>query len=198
MTSLESKTLKLCSCNGTVALDPKRLAEALKAKQPLTVHRELCRKESAAFQSALADPDVRDAGTHLLDDTGGLFAERQRQWLLVETLAVVDIDEVEPRGFHPHQHLPRTRRRCRRVRDTHDLRAAELRDNDGFHAPTARMREGPKSIPWRSMIASASRVRGPASIVTRIQLTPPPNSQVASKKRGASHRSIVPLALPTT
>ncbi|MEK6246317.1 MAG: 4Fe-4S dicluster domain-containing protein [Pseudomonadota bacterium] len=55
---LESKTLKLCSCNGTIPLDPKRLAEALKTKQPLTVHRELCRKEAGAFQSALADPDV--------------------------------------------------------------------------------------------------------------------------------------------
>ncbi|MBI1943896.1 MAG: 4Fe-4S binding protein [Betaproteobacteria bacterium] len=55
---LESKTLKLCSCNGTVPLDPKRLAEALKAKQPLTIHRELCRKEAGAFQAALADPDL--------------------------------------------------------------------------------------------------------------------------------------------
>jgi hypothetical protein len=56
--SLENKTLKLCSCNGTIPLDPKRLAEALKQKQPLTVHRELCRKEAGAFQSALADPDL--------------------------------------------------------------------------------------------------------------------------------------------
>ena len=55
---LESKTLKLCSCNGTIPLDAKRLAAALKSKQPLTVHRELCRKEAGAFQAALADPDV--------------------------------------------------------------------------------------------------------------------------------------------
>src|SRR5262245_33941527 len=56
--SLENKTLKLCSCNGTIPLDAKRLAGALKTKQPLTVHRELCRKEVAAFQGALADPDL--------------------------------------------------------------------------------------------------------------------------------------------
>jgi ferredoxin len=56
--SLASKTLKLCSCNGTIALDPKRLSEALKMKQPLVVHRELCRKEAGAFQAALADPDL--------------------------------------------------------------------------------------------------------------------------------------------
>jgi ferredoxin len=56
--SLASKTLKLCSCNGTIALDPKRLADSLKSGAPVTVHRELCRKESGAFQSSLSDPDV--------------------------------------------------------------------------------------------------------------------------------------------
>ena len=33
------------------------LAEALKSKQPVAVHRELCRKEAGAFQASLADPD---------------------------------------------------------------------------------------------------------------------------------------------
>jgi ferredoxin len=56
--SLASKTLKLCSCNGTIALDAKRLAESLKAAAPFTVHRELCRKEVGAFQAALSDPDL--------------------------------------------------------------------------------------------------------------------------------------------
>jgi ferredoxin len=69
--TLESKTLKLCSCNGTIALDPKRLAAAIKARQPLTVHRELCRKEAAAFQTALDDPDLIVACTQ----EAPLFAE---------------------------------------------------------------------------------------------------------------------------
>ena len=69
--SLENKTLKLCSCNGTIALDPKRLAEALKTTQPFTVHRELCRKEAGAFQAVLADPDVIVACTQ----EAPLFAE---------------------------------------------------------------------------------------------------------------------------
>ena len=56
--ALEGKTLKVCSCNGTIPLDAKRLAHALKAGQPLIVHRELCRKETGAFQAALADADV--------------------------------------------------------------------------------------------------------------------------------------------
>jgi len=69
--SLAGKTLKLCSCNGTVPLDPKRLAEALKAKQPIAVHRELCRKEAGAFQAALADADLIVACTQ----EAPLFAE---------------------------------------------------------------------------------------------------------------------------
>src|SRR5258706_780053 len=61
--SLESKTLKLCSCNGTLPIDAKCLGEALKTQKPLMVHRELCRKEAGAFQSALADPDLMVACT---------------------------------------------------------------------------------------------------------------------------------------
>jgi ferredoxin len=68
---LESKTLKLCSCNGTIALDAKRLGAALKAGQPIAVHRELCRKEVAAYQAALADGEVLVACTQ----EAPLFAE---------------------------------------------------------------------------------------------------------------------------
>jgi ferredoxin len=56
--SLESKTLKLCSCNGTVPLDAKRLAAALKAGQPIKVYSELCRKEAGAYSAVLGDADV--------------------------------------------------------------------------------------------------------------------------------------------
>ncbi len=56
--SLEGKTLKVCSCNRTVALDAKALAAALKLGEPLTVHHELCRKDAGAFRAALGEPDV--------------------------------------------------------------------------------------------------------------------------------------------
>ena len=46
--ALQDKTIKLCSCNGTLALDAKALAAALKQGTPLTVHTELCRKEGIA------------------------------------------------------------------------------------------------------------------------------------------------------
>jgi ferredoxin len=61
--ALESKTLKLCSCNGTIALDAKALAASLKSRHPLAVHAELCRKESGQFQAALAEPDLLVACT---------------------------------------------------------------------------------------------------------------------------------------
>ena len=56
--SLEAKTLKVCSCNGTVALDARALAAALKADAPLLVHEQLCRRDVNAFQAALGEGDL--------------------------------------------------------------------------------------------------------------------------------------------
>jgi ferredoxin len=56
--SLAGKTLKVCSCNRSVALDAKALAAALKTSEPLVVHDQLCRSDVGAFQAALRDPDV--------------------------------------------------------------------------------------------------------------------------------------------
>jgi len=70
--SLESKTLKVCSCNRTIPLDAKALAAGLKAGEPLAVHHELCRKDIGAFQAALgADRDVIVACTQ----EAALFSE---------------------------------------------------------------------------------------------------------------------------
>jgi ferredoxin len=55
--SLESKTLKVCSCNRTIPLDAKALAAALKSGEPLNVHHELCRKDVGAFQAAVGGGD---------------------------------------------------------------------------------------------------------------------------------------------
>jgi ferredoxin len=55
---LAGKTLKVCSCNKTVAIDGRALAAALKAGEPIQVHSELCRKDAAAFQAALGDAEV--------------------------------------------------------------------------------------------------------------------------------------------
>src|SRR5258706_10693400 len=51
--SLDERSLKVCNCNKTMALDAKALAAALKLKQPLQMHTELCRKEVGSFQDSL-------------------------------------------------------------------------------------------------------------------------------------------------
>src|SRR5258706_15240279 len=51
--ALDDNTLKLCNCNKTMALDAKALASALKLKQPIAMHTELCRKEIGSFEEAL-------------------------------------------------------------------------------------------------------------------------------------------------
>jgi ferredoxin len=55
--SLESKMLKVCSCNRTVPLDAKALAAALNTGEPLQVHDQLCRNDAGAFQAALGGSD---------------------------------------------------------------------------------------------------------------------------------------------
>src|SRR5262252_1717301 len=53
--ALEDRTVKVCNCNRTMALDAKALSAALKLKQPVQIHTELCRKEVASFEQALKD-----------------------------------------------------------------------------------------------------------------------------------------------
>src|SRR5215472_14195130 len=53
--ALEDRTVKVCNCNRTMALDAGALSAALKLKQPVQIHTELCRKEVASFQQALKD-----------------------------------------------------------------------------------------------------------------------------------------------
>src|SRR5690348_2885858 len=53
--ALEDRTLRICNCNKTMALDAKALERALKLKQPIAMHTELCRKEVGSFQAALKD-----------------------------------------------------------------------------------------------------------------------------------------------
>jgi ferredoxin len=70
--SLEAKTLKVCSCNRTAALDAAALAAALKTGAPLAVHHQLCRKDVGAFHAALgAGEEVIVACTQ----EAGLFSE---------------------------------------------------------------------------------------------------------------------------
>jgi ferredoxin len=61
--AIQDKTLKLCSCNNTMAVDAGALAKALKLGAPVALHTELCRKEVAKFQGSLGDAEVLVACT---------------------------------------------------------------------------------------------------------------------------------------
>ncbi|HTL25634.1 MAG TPA: 4Fe-4S binding protein [Burkholderiales bacterium] len=88
--ALEAKTLKLCSCNGTIPLDAKRLADALKTGSALTVHTELCRKQAGAFQSALGESELVVACTQ----EAPLFSELADAGQSTADLSFVNIREL--------------------------------------------------------------------------------------------------------
>jgi ferredoxin len=73
--ALDDKTLKLCSCNRTMALDAKALGAALQLRGPLTIHTELCRKEVGSLDAALAGGECLVACTQ----EASLFAELNEQ-----------------------------------------------------------------------------------------------------------------------
>ena len=88
--ALEGKTLKVCSCNNTIALDAQRLAAALQTKTPLTIHTELCRKETAAYNAALGEADLVVACTQ----EAPLFCELAEAAKSQAKLAFVNIREA--------------------------------------------------------------------------------------------------------
>jgi len=88
--ALQDKTLKLCNCNGTIPLDAKALAAALKTGSALKIHTELCRKEAAAFSGALQDPELLIACTQ----EAPLFTELARGAEANSSLRFVNIREV--------------------------------------------------------------------------------------------------------
>ncbi len=88
--TLEGKTLKVCSCNGTIPLDAKRLAAALGLDAPLAVHRALCRTDAAAYRAALGDPDVIVACTQ----EAPLFGELAEETGAHPSLRFVNVREL--------------------------------------------------------------------------------------------------------
>ncbi|MGP1678509.1 MAG: 4Fe-4S dicluster domain-containing protein [Burkholderiales bacterium] len=84
------KTIKLCDCNQTMALDAKALAIALKLGSPITIHTELCRREAGAFHEALQGGDCLVACTQ----EAPLFAELADQAGAKHELKFVNIRET--------------------------------------------------------------------------------------------------------
>lgn len=84
------RTIKLCNCNQTMALDAKALSGALKLDAPLTIHSELCRREVEAFHDALKHGDCLVACTQ----EAPLFAELAEQAQSRHELKFVNIRET--------------------------------------------------------------------------------------------------------
>ncbi len=87
--AFDDKTLKLCNCNKTMALDAKALGAALKLKQPIQIHTELCRKEVGSFQDALKGEACIVACTQ----EAPLFSELAREAGAATELEFINIRE---------------------------------------------------------------------------------------------------------
>ncbi|MGH8723171.1 MAG: 4Fe-4S dicluster domain-containing protein, partial [Burkholderiales bacterium] len=101
--TIQDKTLKLCNCNNTLALDAAGLAAALKCAGPITVHTELCRKQAAQFQSALGDAELLVACTQ----EAPLFAELGREAGSKAQLSFVNIRELAGWSAQAKQATPK-------------------------------------------------------------------------------------------
>ena len=101
--SLEGKTLKVCSCNRTVGIDAKALASALKSAAPLVVHDQLCRKDAAAFQSAVGDSEVIVACTQ----EAALFGELAEQARAQAEIKFVNVREQGGWGARAEEATPK-------------------------------------------------------------------------------------------
>jgi len=87
--ALEDRTAQALQCNKTMALDAKALAGALKLKQPIEIHTELCRKQVASFQGRLKDESCVIACTQ----EAPLFSELADQAGSASELKFVNIRE---------------------------------------------------------------------------------------------------------
>jgi ferredoxin len=97
------KAIKLCNCNGTMALDGRALASALKLGAPVTIHTELCRREIGAFHAALQSGECLVACTQ----EAPLFAELAEQAGAKHELKFVNIRETAGWSKESRQATPK-------------------------------------------------------------------------------------------
>ncbi|MBE0621599.1 MAG: 4Fe-4S binding protein [Burkholderiales bacterium] len=97
------KTIKLCNCNQTMALDAKALSDALKLNAPVAIHSELCRREVEAFHDALKHGDCLVACTQ----EAPLFAELAEQAQSRHELKFVNIRETAGWSKESRQATPK-------------------------------------------------------------------------------------------
>jgi len=97
------KTVTLCNCNRTMALDAKGLARALGLRSPITIHSELCRREVAAFNATLQGGECLVACTQ----EAPLFAELAEHCSTKAELKFVNIRETAGWSGESRQATPK-------------------------------------------------------------------------------------------
>ena len=97
------RTIQLCNCNRTMALDAKALAQALKLDASIPVHTELCRREVGAFRETLTRGDCVVACTQ----EAPLFAELAEQDGAKHELKFVNIRETAGWSRESRQATPK-------------------------------------------------------------------------------------------
>ncbi len=97
------RTIKLCNCNQTMALDAKALGRALNLGAPAVVHTELCRRELGAFQAALKGGECLVACTQ----EAPLFTELAAQTEARDALRFVNIRETAGWSKESRQATPK-------------------------------------------------------------------------------------------
>ncbi|HUU71425.1 MAG TPA: 4Fe-4S binding protein [Burkholderiales bacterium] len=85
-----NKTIKLCNCNRSMALDAQKIGKALGSAQPVKIYEGLCRRQAGAFRDALSDDDVIVACTQ----EAQLFSELAADQESDAGLRFVNIREV--------------------------------------------------------------------------------------------------------
>jgi hypothetical protein len=88
---------------------------------------------------------VRHAVAHRFDDTGAFHAQAQRQRVLVQAGALVDVDEVQADGVVADADLARAGLAHGQVDELHLLGAAVLADLDGLGHRGPFVRGGPQA-----------------------------------------------------
>ena len=81
----------------------------------------------------IAGREARHARAQFLHRARGLAARSQRQSSLVDALAEVDFDEVDPDSLNADQNLARSRLRDGQLGKLQNLWSAGLMNLDGFH-----------------------------------------------------------------
>ena len=108
---------RVLTSSGT-AIEPVRVGERELGVRALQVEGD----------DAITDVEVRHAGADRRDRAGPFLAGREGEWLLVDPLAVVDLDEVHPGGLDADERLAGTRTRIIDVLDPEHFRTAGLPD----------------------------------------------------------------------